>query len=161
MSARPDLDNCLRPLLSLVPSSQIHCLEVTLTPSCLSLLSPLIEARNSRAVPAEELKNLLFQLENESDREGSREEPAHSRKGESMDPLFDAEGRPSKHCSFHLGEAVPSTVPDAILPIRRVLLEAVSLAVERKEVLVVCGTAFIMADVRSLLGIDEPRDELD
>jgi hypothetical protein len=33
--------------------------------------------------------------------------------------------------------------------------------VERKEVLVVCGTAFIMADVRSLLGIDEPRDELD
>lgn len=45
-------------------------------------------------------------------------------------------------------------------PIRKSLREALKLASQREEMVVVCGTAFIMSDVRFLLGIVEPRDEI-
>ncbi len=41
------------------------------------------------------------------------------------------------------------------------LQEALATATVRQEILVVCGTFFIMNEVRQTLGIDEPRDELD
>ena len=42
--------------------------------------------------------------------------------------------------------------------IARQVREALELAAARGEVLVVCGSFFVMADARRELGIEEPRD---
>jgi dihydrofolate synthase/folylpolyglutamate synthase len=42
--------------------------------------------------------------------------------------------------------------------VSRQINQAMELAVERKEMLVVCGSVFLMAEAREALGFDEPRD---
>lgn len=71
-----------------------------------------------------------------------------------------------KSCAFSISDDLPGAtpLPSEIQPLRTVLKEALMLAAgttstEEQEVLVVCGTAFIMSDVRYLLGVEEPRDE--
>jgi hypothetical protein len=82
-----------------------------------------------------------------------------------------------KACEFRLVEQqaqpyVSKSLPSQLEPLRSALGEALRLAAaasrggEREEsqdgegeMVVVCGTAFIMSDIRSLLGLQEPRDE--
>jgi hypothetical protein len=111
------------------------------------------QARNSRAVSAEELKRLLSDLESEVDHNSILVDDAPLARTIRTNPN-------PKHCSFHLDE-VPPLIPPATFQIRRVVAEAITLSAQQREVLVVCGTAFIMSDVRALLGIQEPRDDLD
>lgn len=67
--------------------------------------------------------------------------------------------REQKACSFNLDESLLSP---SLAPIRNVLAHVLKLASERDEIVVVCGTTFIMSDVRNLLlGIMEPRDEIE
>jgi dihydrofolate synthase/folylpolyglutamate synthase len=42
--------------------------------------------------------------------------------------------------------------------VSRQINQAMELAVEKKEILIVCGSVFLMAEAREALGFDEPRD---
>jgi dihydrofolate synthase/folylpolyglutamate synthase len=42
--------------------------------------------------------------------------------------------------------------------VSRQINQAMELAVEKREMLVVCGSVFLMAEAREALGFDEPRD---
>lgn len=65
-----------------------------------------------------------------------------------------ARARPAADLAASVGgDAVAAADPDATEAVRRALA-----AMGPDEVLVVCGTIFIMADVREALGFDEPRD---
>jgi hypothetical protein len=89
-----------------------------------------------------ELKRLCIECEN------------HNKQIESFEPNTSLQffGQESKMCHLDLDPSLPESSN------RDTLIEAFKLASEREEMVIICGSAFIMSDVRNLLGIKEPRD---
>ena len=159
MSQRPDIINCLLPLFKVVKSSnQIHC----------------IEANHHRASPSIELKGYLLQCEQqfqESQCKKSKNknfgdlnlridknETQHTREtNESNDNIEEN----IKSCQFDFKLNNNHDISDLHLgKLSSILIDSLQLASNDDEILVICGSAFIMSDIRYLLGIGDSRDDI-
>lgn len=146
MSQRPDILNCLLPLFQLVNSNQIHC----------------IEANHHRAVPILELKKYLLECE-EKIQQNNQHQKLEQKEFNSID-LVNQQTNDNieeniKICEFELNFNKEIT-DNHLKKLHTILTESLKLALNDNEILVICGTAFIMSDVRYLLGIIDSRDNI-
>mmetsp|Transcript_451 Transcript_451/g.852 ORF Transcript_451/g.852 Transcript_451/m.852 type:complete len:473 (+) Transcript_451:168-1586(+) len=130
MSRRPDLRNCIEPLVTILKPQHIYC----------------VEAPHPRAVPENELRDLISELSaqqvesNDTPPGGPTEEERALLSGSFGQEVTARRASSKNNDSVHKG-----------------VKEALS-ACKEGEIVIVCGTAFIMADARYAIGVVEPRD---
>lgn len=130
-------------------------------PACLPIVSRLVqsdprriyctEARHPRALPCNDLRRMLVSTLSLGVEDSSGEEQWKQYDNAAIPvalehALRDALGV-SNDISLEVCESVPAADSDK--------------EVEREEIVVVCGSAFLMAQTRSFLAIEEPHDEED